>query len=528
MLKITEFVSPKIAQDLEKELLNLVGTEVKKADTTLFERKTLNFRDIIDNSFPSMLVVDYNNIRSELKQYQDIETSLKTLIDRETKITERDVSINKFSNEEVELILKAIKIGINKFTAQSAINTTSSKLNKDLNDIVSSDNTNTILSRVKTLFSKIYKLTDVSTSNTEVFIFPNFAILSGTRLRQSLEAGLTIAEFEAGREVQGLDSIGKLLAYGHTAAGYIDEKGNARLNFNSPKSIAVMFDVLNSSSDKAAAKTKAAQDAVTFFVQDTRQAEVFLTLDREFSEGFLKTFVGIGGNIARFENSLINSRRGSVLETREKRGSNKATLQVLASLFTKTGNVVANRLARYIVNKKGSPNLLEYYVQSLKNTLTGKPTQSYTSSTSASNQTTDKLVKQVVAGLVKGKPKLPKLTKPRPRPQKPLVNLVNLQNLINRLLQDVISANMGDGDRRDILNYRTGRLAASAKVESISESRNGMITAFYSYMKNPYATFSEGGRQSVPKTRDPKLLISTSIREIAAEQVGNRLRAVAL
>jgi hypothetical protein len=109
----------------------------------------------------------------------------------------------------------------------------------------------------------------------------------------------------------------------------------------------------------------------------------------------------------------------------------------------------------------------------------------------------------------------------------PLVeSLISLQNLINRQLQDVISANMGDGDSRNVLNYRTGRLASSAKVESMSESRAGMITAFYSYMKNPYATFSDGGRQQNPRSRDPKLLISKSIREIAQQQVGNRLRAV--
>jgi hypothetical protein len=107
-------------------------------------------------------------------------------------------------------------------------------------------------------------------------------------------------------------------------------------------------------------------------------------------------------------------------------------------------------------------------------------------------------------------------------------NLNLLMLLINQQLQDVISANMGDGNRRDILNYRTGRLAASAKVESMSESREGMITAFYTYMKNPYATFSQGGRQELPKTRDPKLLIAASIREIAAQQVANRLRAVAV
>ena len=85
---------------------------------------------------------------------------------------------------------------------------------------------------------------------------------------------------------------------------------------------------------------------------------------------------------------------------------------------------------------------------------------------------------------------------------------------------------MGSGGSTDVLNYRTGRLAASAKVERLSESREGMITAFYSYMQNPYATFSEGGRQSIPRSRDPKLLISKSIKEIAAEKVANRMRTV--
>jgi hypothetical protein len=123
-----------------------------------------------------------------------------------------------------------------------------------------------------------------------------------------------------------------------------------------------------------------------------------------------------------------------------------------------------------------------------------------------------------------------KANKPRPEKSNPIVDvslsLINLQNLINQQLQDVISANMGDGSSRNLLNYRSGRLASSAKVESMSESRAGMITAFYTYMKNPYATFSSGGQQQNPRSRDPKLLISKSIREIAAQQVGNRLRAV--
>lgn len=110
----------------------------------------------------------------------------------------------------------------------------------------------------------------------------------------------------------------------------------------------------------------------------------------------------------------------------------------------------------------------------------------------------------------------------------PGVNLTSLQSLINQHLQNVISANMGSGTEKRILNYRTGRFAASAKVETMSQSRQGMITAFYSYMKNPYQTFEPGFKQGSPKTRDPKLLISQSIREIAATRVGNQLRAQAL
>lgn len=111
-------------------------------------------------------------------------------------------------------------------------------------------------------------------------------------------------------------------------------------------------------------------------------------------------------------------------------------------------------------------------------------------------------------------------------------SLTSLQALINSHLQDVISANMGNegypGGQRRTLNYRTGRFAASAQVERLSQSREGMITAFYSYMKNPYQVFEPGHPMGKPATRDPKLLIGKSIREIAATKVGNRLRAVSI
>lgn len=183
-------------------------------------------------------------------------------------------------------------------------------------------------------------------------------------------------------------------------------------------------------------------------------------------------------------------------------------------------------LGNMLLNIKSSPSVIDNYAALLAATLsgeklpkTGKTINLLDSSVAIKKRRKSvKVVKNSSPALRKDTLVIPTTT----------VDLNSLLVIINRQLQDVISANMGDGDRRDILNYRTGRLAASAKVESISQSREGMITAFYSYMRNPYATFSEGGRQSIPRSRDPKLLISKSIREIAAEQVGNRLRAIAL
>ena len=131
-----------------------------------------------------------------------------------------------------------------------------------------------------------------------------------------------------------------------------------------------------------------------------------------------------------------------------------------------------------------------------------------------------------------GKATLPKTAGstgiPSYTPQSVAPSITDLRELINSQLQDVISANMGSGRSRNVLNYRTGRFASSVRVESLSVSRQGMITAFYSYMKNPYATFSDGGKQSLPKSRDPKLLISKSIREIAKQIAIDKMRAVSL
>lgn len=102
----------------------------------------------------------------------------------------------------------------------------------------------------------------------------------------------------------------------------------------------------------------------------------------------------------------------------------------------------------------------------------------------------------------------------------------SLQSIINNSLAEQIQKNMGTGSSKSILNYRTGRFAESASVTSIIQGKTGMLTAFYTYMKYPYQTFEPGFAQGSPLTRNPKLLISKSIREIAATQVSNKMRAV--
>jgi hypothetical protein len=183
-------------------------------------------------------------------------------------------------------------------------------------------------------------------------------------------------------------------------------------------------------------------------------------------------------------------------------------------------------LVNMLLKVKSSPSTIDDITTLVVSALKGKKAPSTKKSTTLLNKSTP--VKKSRKSVTVVNKKGPALRKDGVGLASSRVNLDSLLLLINRQLQDVVSANMGDGTSKNILNYRTGRFAGSAEVIKLSESRNGMITAFYSYMKNPYATFSEGGRQQNPKSRDPKLLISGSIREIAAQQVANQLRAVSV
>jgi len=172
-----------------------------------------------------------------------------------------------------------------------------------------------------------------------------------------------------------------------------------------------------------------------------------------------------------------------------------------------------------------SKTLRQYLYEDLKShMMTGKPSGNYNSSTTIVEKTkvTRSKTKVQLPSVNAIAANLPVLS----RSAQSVTNLTSLQVLLQSAIADTIKKNMGKGNRRDILNLRSGRFAESVKIQSISRGRSGMLSVYYNYMRYPYATFSAGGKQSNPRTRDPKLLISGSIREIAQKSVSDRMRAI--
>lgn len=97
-------------------------------------------------------------------------------------------------------------------------------------------------------------------------------------------------------------------------------------------------------------------------------------------------------------------------------------------------------------------------------------------------------------------------------------DLQGLIYLINNRLHDKIQENMGKGGSKQILNYRTGRFAKSAKVQNLYDTpAKNAIGAQVKYMRHPYGVFEPGGRLHKPG-RDPHRIFGRSIRQILQEE----------
>jgi hypothetical protein len=334
---------------------------------------------------------------------------------------------------------------------------------------------------------------------------------------------------EGGSKGTGL-KFGDLINAGHTAAFIKGTSGKELLGVNMP-------------SAQTAQQTLNIQEAQdleielgNLYADINYDVEFLSSFGRRASGGLIDLQFAIAISMpAALNTKKLNAAERAIVKKYETNIKNA----ILKKFQDKKGTV-QKAFVENIPNSSASPSLLENIKTGLMQALMGKD---YTAQSSSKNNVKQRLVS--ATGSTKTSRSLKTKTKggsaPRsksvnikyssgskkyPPKTSSMINLVSLLNLINSQLQEQIRKNMGTGNRRDVLNYQTGRFASSVKVERLSESREGMITAFYSYMKNPYATFSKGGRQERPLTRDPKLLIAKSIREIAQTAVANRMRAV--
>lgn len=326
-------------------------------------------------------------------------------------------------------------------------------------------------------------------------------------------------------------SIGNLVAAGHTAALTNNNGVTEVLAINTPLTIKTMT-ALN-----AEGHTKGYD--VSSYVSSTPHLQHGLQFTKEavgstniLAKGLLQFVVGMETN---FNSIHLGKIEKAEIDKQTLKLINKKTDEIQSSfiktlLLPKTLNIIKGAL-------RWSPTIEENIVNNIMNSI--KPGSAPKGVPASASTRGDAKFLPLKAILGKSKSanttgstksiSLPKVVLKAPSPPKvrsksgQFTSLISIQSLINQALSEKIKQNMGS----PALNNRTGRFAESAKVTNMSQSRAGMITAFYQWMRYPYATFSEGGKQYT-KAREPKTLISKSIREIASSVVGNRLRAVSL
>ena len=85
--------------------------------------------------------------------------------------------------------------------------------------------------------------------------------------------------------------------------------------------------------------------------------------------------------------------------------------------------------------------------------------------------------------------------------------------LINDKLPETVKGNMG----APRLENQTGTFADSVRITDVAQTPQGMPSFGYTYDKRPYSVFeASSGSRFASVARDPRRLIDSSIREIAA------------
>ena len=506
-------------------------------DFDLAKLESKKLRDLIDSNLPTFYIVDANLIVTELMSGLGFSNFVEN----------REYVQQKFpSKKELEnFLLKTITDVLNSFPKDQFL-VTVDKLNKEyakLLDTLGSAKTYAKYRNASTRFafnmrtllksSGVYVATDADKivanikPKTYLIIGPTFNAARSyvnDKLNEALRAAfaksydINLRPFNAKADASERFTIGDFINAGHTAAYTYDSK---LIGVNMPFAQEKQF-LLSGDSKAEGLETELGP----------------LYLESDYAIKFQQNFVETATNLLNMQFSFVvtmpSKYNTATLRTKEvERIQNYIRGTVLPTIAEQARSKFAGGIVQDMLLDTGaSPNAKEFIEQAFRNSILGNPVNRTTKTSQAKK--TDKTVFKTTAifkkpkklvinsrsgGInIKGMPLASSL-------QAQQLDLTSLQNIINSLLSEQIRSNMGTGDRRDVLNYRTGRFAESAEVTKLTQGRQGFVTAYYTYMKYPYATFSQGGQQQFPRSRDPKLLISKSIRQIMEKQMITKMRA---
>jgi hypothetical protein len=474
---------------------NVFFSELKHKNFGFLEEYTLVYNYILNNK---------NNLITKTLN------KLNTTITKSTKIVDISNKITVLSNEVVKA-LAGLAIDIADTTAENKLRIIGAKLSQTFKAI------------------GVCKISDPQTiisnfnSSTSLFVtLPSFSSITDNVhnvITQSL-----ISQLYNEYSIQINVNSGKFLAGNFAAAGHTGLKSGSKIiGINTPLIQMASLILFNNSID--------APGLLDDFAVNTGHSNWNLEVNADYADPN-KLGLSLGISYLQTMPSVINSGSLSTSELANIDAALKAKLnKSYRDLAKEFKTAIVNNFEFVFKGLRLSPTLKETVENYIVSAMTNKKYKGSNSKATSSKIGTDSLIQvkgkdQKISPGMSNKNKGSSSSATTVVDGNQQINLLNLQNLINAKLTDQIKQNMGTGNSKNILNLRTGRFAESVKVERLSESRQGMITAFYTYMRNPYATFSTGGRQEYPRTRDPKLLISKSIREIAETKVQNRLRAV--
>lgn len=522
--------------------LEAANTKVQKSavyeDFKLAKLEENKLRDLIDSNLPTFYVVRVNTVVSELSKG----LGLNNFSENAEYVAQQFPSKDKLHTFLHETLVKAL----NKLPSKPFIATTYTPLNNEYKKLLNTfakrttyvgyrRAANTFGSNMRKILkeSGVYRISDAQSilANLEqhdfVIVGASFnstvkAVndLLNKELRTSFQKSydIKLKEYNAKADATNRFTIGDYINAGHTAA--YSGSGDF-IGINMPLAQEKQF--LLSGDPKSEGLETAIADlylnsnnAITFNQNFSAQASTLIDMQFSFTISMPSKF-----NTATLRTDEVRRIKEYIGDT--------ILPTILEQAISKFKGGILDSVA---LDSSASPSFHQFLEDLVISNLGGKRTTPVIKSNVASGKKpqaikTHAIVKANKPTKLKARAGGTKLS-PQKLAQTGGVDgsLSNLKNLLDGLLVETIKANMGSGNRRDILNLRTGRFANSVKAESLSRGRQGMVTVYYSYMRNPYATFSQGGAREIPRTRDPKLLISKSIRQIAQQAAVTRLRAV--